>query len=92
VRNCGELFDIVRDHNTRDTERLVKFANQTDNYAHRDRIEADKRLVVDQQLRVHHDGSRQRHASGHSTGELRRHELGSTAQADRLELCKHEPS
>ena len=87
-----ELFDVVRDHDTRDTERLVEFANQTNDHTHRDGIEADKRFVVDQQLRIHHDGASQGHAPRHATGELRRHELGSAAQANRFELGQHKSS
>ena len=47
MRNRGEFFDVVRDHDARDTERLVEFANQTDDHTHGDRIEPDERFVVE---------------------------------------------
>ena len=60
--------------------------------AERDRIEPDERLVVEQNLGIHDDGARQRHAPRHAAGELRRHERRGAAQADCLQLGEHQPA
>ena len=66
VSDCEGLFDIVRDHHTRDTERVVEIADQPRRAAQRDRIESGKRLVVHDQVGVQHDRTRQRHTPRHA--------------------------
>ena len=80
------------DDDARDAERLVHLLDEPQNEPEGDRIEPDERLIVDEQLRVHDNGARERHAPRHAAGELRRHEVGGAAQAHRLQLRQHELS
>jgi len=80
VGDGGELVHVVGDHDAGDPECLVHVLDEAQDDTERDRIEPDERLIVDQQLRVHDNGPRQRHAPRHATRELPRHEPGGAAQ------------
>ncbi len=71
-------------------QRAVQRLDQPHDDAHRDRIEADEGLIVDQQLRVHHDRPRERDAPRHAAGEFGRTELRRAAQAHGLQLHQHQ--
>ena len=71
-------------------ERRIERLDQPQDHAQRDRIQADERLVVDQQLRIHDDRPRQRHAARHAAGQLRGHQIRRAAQADRLQLHEYQ--
>ena len=65
---------------------VVHLTNQAQYHAARDRIETHEGLVVDQELGIHRDRTRQRDASRHAAGQLGRHHCGGTAQAHRIQL------
>ncbi len=90
VGHRRDLRHVVRHHDAGEAERVVQAANQAQDDAHRDRVEADEGLVVDQDLRVHDDRARQRDAPRHAAGELRGHQLRGAAQTDRLQLGEHQ--
>ncbi len=76
----------MADHDAGQTQRVVHTPDQAHDDAHRDRIETDKRLVIEDQVRIHRDGARQRDASGHAAGQLRRHQFRGTAQPHCVQL------
>ena len=90
VGDLRNLAHVVRDHDAADAERVVQRADQAHHHAHRDRVEAGERLVVEQDLRIHDDGAGQRHAPGHAARQLLRLQMGRAAQPDRMQLREHE--
>ena len=70
VSNVKSFFQIVRDHDAGDAQRVIELADQLRGGAQRDRVQSGKGLVIHDQLRVEHDGPRQRHAPGHAAGNL----------------------
>ena len=71
-------------------EQAIERLDQAHDHAHRDRIQADERLVVDQHLRIHDDGARQRHPPRHAAREFGRHQVRGAAQSDRLQFHQHQ--
>jgi hypothetical protein len=57
---------VVADQNTGNTERIVHLPNQSYNDAHRYWIQADKRLVINQDIGVHHHRPGQCDAARHA--------------------------
>ena len=90
VRDGRELLHVVRHDDAGDAQRLVHLLDEAADHAHRNRVEADEGLVVDQDVRVHDDGARQRHAPRHATREFRRHQSRRAAQAHRMQLGEHQ--
>ena len=90
VREDRQLLDVVRHDDAGDAERVVHLPHQPHDHAHRDRIEAGERLVVDQHLRIGRHRARERHAPRHAAGQLRGHQPRRAAQADGLQLRQHD--
>ncbi len=85
----GNLVHIVRHHDAGDAQRVVHLSNQSDHHSHGNGIQARERLVINQQIRVHHNGPGQRHPPGHPAGQFRRHERSGTAQPHGVQLGQH---
>ena len=80
----------MRHHDAGQPERIVQAADQAQDDAERNRIETDEGLIVDEDLRIHDDRARERHAARHAAGKLRGHERRRAAQAHRLQLGEHD--
>jgi hypothetical protein len=74
------------DHDTGDPKCVVEQTNQPDQHAHGDRVLADERLVVHENLRIERNRPGQRDTTLHATGQFIRHQLDSAAQTDRLQF------
>ena len=85
-----ELVHVVRDDDAGDAQRFVHLLDEPADHAHGNRIETHERLVVDQDVRIHDDGARERHAPRHAAGQFRRHEPRGATQSDRVQLGQHE--
>jgi len=90
IGHGGDLLHIVRNHDAGDAERIVQTPDQPQYDSQGNRVETDEWLVVDQDLRVHDDGSRQRDSPAHSARQFRGHEFGRAAEADCLQLREHQ--
>ena len=80
----------MRHHDAGDAQRVIELANQLCGGAQRNRIQPGKWLVVHDEFRVQHNGARQRHAPGHTAGNLARHQVARAAQANGIELHQHD--
>ncbi len=90
IGNRGDLAHVVRHDDARDAERVIEAADQPQHDAQRDRVETDERLVIDEELGVHHDRARKRDAARHAARELRGHQACGAAQSHGLELRQHQ--
>ena len=83
VGDRGDLAHVVRDDDAADAERVVEAPDEPQHHAHRDRVEPDERLVVHEQLGIHHDRARERDAPRHAARELRTASAGPRRAARR---------
>ncbi len=89
----GDLRDfphVVRHHDAGDAEGVVERANEPQHHAHRDGIEARKRLVVNEDVGVHDDGARERDPSRHAARELLGIQRSGSTQPDGVQLRQHD--
>jgi hypothetical protein len=83
-------LQVVRHQNAGQPHGVVELADELRRRAQRDRIEPGKGLVVHHQLGIERNGTRQRHAPGHATGNLAGHQVTRAAQAHRMQLHEHD--
>jgi acyl-CoA thioesterase-1 len=84
VRTAGEKR-VVRDHHERRAPLTVEFLHQLDDRLAGDAVEVASRLVCEQDLRIIHEGARERDPLLLAAGQLRRIVVQPMAQADTLE-------
>ena len=77
-------------HDAGEPEHIVQAADEPQDDAHRDRIETDEGLVVNQDLRIHDNGARQGDAPDHAAGQFVGVEEGRAAQSHRLQLGQYQ--
>ena len=90
MRDGCKLRNVVRHDDARNPQSLIHLLNEAHDHAARNGIKADEGLIVNKKLRIHDDGTRERHAPRHTAGELPRAQIGRAAQAYRLQLRQHE--
>src|SRR5260221_3959754 len=78
--------DVMGHHDRGHVQTRLKAADQIIDRIGGDRIEARRRLVVENTPRVHADRTRQRHALLHPARQLRRHQLLDSFQLDQAQL------
>jgi hypothetical protein len=90
VGDAEGLFQVVRDDDAGDAQRVVQLADQLGRRAQRNGVEAGERLVVHHQVGIERDGARQRDAARHAARHLAGHQVARAAQADGIELHQHD--
>ncbi|MNZ68291.1 hypothetical protein D3C78_865550 [compost metagenome] len=86
VGNTGGFGQVMGNDDAGDAQGIVEQANQPHQYTHGDRVLADERFVVHEDLRVKGNRPGQGDAALHATGQLVGHQFDGAAQANGLEL------
>ncbi len=90
VGNAADLLHVMRDHDRGDAERRVQRLDEPEDHTQRDRVQTHERFIVNQQLRIHRDRPRQRHAPGHASGQGRRRQSRGATQAHGLQFHEYQ--
>jgi len=90
VSDRFDFFNVVANDDTRDVQRIVHTPHEPDDNPHGNRIQADERLVVDQDIGVHNHRTRQRDTTRHTARQLGRHQIGRPAQTYRMQFRQHD--
>lgn len=68
ISKRASLIDVVSNDNAGDAENVVGLPNQPHDCANSDGIQTSEGFVIHDELRVHHECSRQSDTADHSTG------------------------
>src|ERR1043165_1072892 len=82
-------LDVVRDDDGRHVQLRLQVDDHLVDLLRGDRVEAGGRLVVEDHLRLEHDGAGQADALAHAAGKVDRQEVLGVRQVDELELLTH---
>ncbi len=86
IGDLERAFELVRHDDDRHAQRIAQAQDQLVELGRDDRIEARRRLVEEEELRIHHDRARERCALDHAAGQLARHQILKAAEVDDFEL------
>jgi hypothetical protein len=86
VRDPEDAREVVRHHDDGRAEARLQLEDQVVEKARADRVQAGRRLIEEQQIRVERDRTRQRRALAHAAADRGRVELLEAAQPHQREL------
>ena len=90
IRHRGDLVHVVGYQDAGEAQHVVQAADQPQDDAERNGIQAYEGFVVDEDLGIHDDGTGERDTPPHAAGELGGHELRRPAKPHRLQLGQHQ--